>query len=104
MRAPSLPVCAPFRDSWPCEQQCFHELLRNRTLLPPGWRRRIATAPMQTFNSPWGSFIRHVWGGPGVELRRRVFDDDLKVQGIWRKGQFERLVDSAQRAWVDMPC
>ena len=41
--------------------------------------RRIATAPMQLFNSPWGSFIRHVWGGPGVDLRRRIFDDELKV-------------------------
>lgn len=51
-RAPDTPVCAPFRQMWPCEQQCFHELLRNRTMLPPGWRTRIATAPMQLFNSP----------------------------------------------------
>lgn len=64
MRAADLPVCAPFRQSWPCEQQCLHELLRNRTLLPRLWRDRIATAPMQLFNSPWGGFIRHVWGGP----------------------------------------
>jgi hypothetical protein len=50
--APETAVCAPFRQSWPCEQQCLHELLRNRSLLPRGWRQRIATAPMQLFNSP----------------------------------------------------
>ena len=52
LRAAELPLCEPFRQSWPCEQQCFHELLRNRSLLPEGWRTRIATAPMQLFNSP----------------------------------------------------
>jgi hypothetical protein len=104
MRAAELPVCAPFRREWPCEQQCFHELLRNRSLLPRGWRRRIATAPMQAFNSPWGSFVRHVWGGPGVELRRRVFDDELRVQGVWRRRQFDELVTAAQRASIDLPC
>ena len=76
----------------------------NRSLLPPGWRTRIATAPMQLFNSPWGSFIRHVWGGPGAELRRRVFDDELRVQGVWRRKQFERLVEQAQATWIDMEC
>lgn len=104
MRAPELPVCAPFVRSWPCEQQCLHELLRNRTLLPDGWQRRIATAPTQLFNSPWGSFVRHVWGGPGSELRRRVFDDELKVQGVWRWRQFERLLQEAHGTWVDLPC
>ena len=189
MRAPDTPVCAPFRMSWPCEQQCFHELLRNRSLLPHRWRERIATAPMQLFNSPWGSFIRHVWGGPGVEvrararhtdccarastppprvsrrdgrtregpsgiflaatkicshemaltglqgglksphrarlcsgavsiwirfcsfppprppqLRKRAFDDELRVQGVWRRKQFERLVEQAHATWIDMPC
>ena len=44
MRAPSTPVCAPFANAWPCEQQCFHELLRNRTMLPQGWRRWVATS------------------------------------------------------------
>ena len=34
MRAAQQPVCAPFRQQWPCEQQCLHELLRNRSLLP----------------------------------------------------------------------
>ena len=104
MRAPQLPVCAPFRLSWPCEQQCFHELLRNRTLLPAGWRRRVATAPTQLFNSPWGTYIRHVWGGPGAELRKRAFDDELKVQGVWRKHQFEALLEASRRTWIDLPC
>ena len=104
MRAAQLPVCAPFRQQWPCEQQCLHELLRNRTLLPEGWRTRIASAPMQLFNSPHGQFIRHVWGGPGVELRRRAFDDELRVQGVWRWKQMHALVESAKRQWIDRPC
>jgi hypothetical protein len=104
MRAAQLPVCAPFRQQWPCEQQCFHELLRNRTLLPEGWRMRIASAPMQLFNSPHGQFIRHVWGGPGVELRRRAFDDELRVQGVWSWKQMHALVESAKRQWIDRPC
>ena len=84
MRAAQLPVCAPFRQEWPCEQQCLHELLRNRTLLPEGWRTRIASAPMQLFNSPHGQFIRHVWGGAtgtwgsSFDLRRKAFDDELR--------------------------
>ena len=104
MRAPELPVCAPFLRSWPCEQQCLHELLRNRTLLPAGWQRRIATAPTQLFNSPWGSFVRHVWGGAGAELRRTAFDDELKVQGVWKRHAYQRLVSSAHAGLVDMPC
>jgi hypothetical protein len=102
--AADTPVCAPFRQSWPCEQQCFHELLRNRTMLPPGWRRRIATAPMQLFNSPWGTFVRHVWGGPGAALRRHAFDDELKVQGVWDPGHLSDLLQGAYDSWVDMPC
>ena len=43
-------------------------------------------------------------GGPGVELRKRVFDDELRVQGVWRRKQFERLVRQAQATWMDMPC
>ena len=84
--------------------QFSHEGRRHRTILPHGWRERIATAPMQLFNSPWGAFIRHVWGGPGVELRRRVFDDELKVQGVWRRRHFVDLVEEAQRTWIDMSC
>ena len=110
MRAAQLPVCAPFRQEWPCEQQCLHELLRNRTLLPEGWRTRIASAPMQLFNSPHGQFIRHVWGGAtgmwgsSFDLRRKAFDDELRVQGVWRWKQIQALVESAQSQWIDSSC
>ena len=88
----------------PCSLVASRAQLRNRTLLPEGWRTRVATAPMQLFNSPWGQFIRHIWGGPGVELRRRVFDDELKVQGVWKRRKFEQLVMGAQARWSDHPC
>jgi hypothetical protein len=67
MRAPSTPVCAPFANAWPCEQQCFHELLRNRTLLPQGWRRysgRHASASDSVLL-------------PGARNRGRTFDGDV---------------------------
>ena len=38
------------------------------------------------------------------QLRKRVFDDDLRVQGVWRRRQFERLVEQAQSSWIDMAC
>ena len=40
--------------------------------------------PMQHFNSPWGRYARHIWGGEGVGLRATVYDDELKVQGVWQ--------------------
>ena len=30
--------------------------------------------------------------------------DELKVQGVWRRRQFDRLFDEAVSTWVDMPC
>ena len=50
---------------------------------PPTFHpRRVATAPMQLFNSPWGTFARHVWGGNAAILRQFTFDDELKVRGV----------------------
>ena len=45
-----------------------------------------------------------MWGGPGVELRKKLFDDELRVQGVWRKRRFEQLVIEAQSHSMDMPC
>lgn len=104
-QAAHLPLCQSFRRSWPCEQQCFHELLRNGSLLPQGWRRRIATAPMQLFNSPYGQFIRHIWGGgAGRNLRQWLFDDELKVQGVWNRQQLIQIVNQALATATAMPC
>ena len=59
----------------------------------------LLTAYIARVSLSWG----HA-GGPGVELRKRVFDDELRVQGVWRRKQFERLVRQAQATWMDMPC
>ena len=63
-----------------------------------------ATAPMQLFNSPQGRFVRHLWGGPGRELRKHVFDDELRVQGVWKRAQYDRLLAAAKRTWMGVEC
>ena len=53
---------------------------------------------------PRRSFIRHVWGGRGKQLRGYAFDDELKVQGVWKPRLFEQLVTAAQSTLVDLTC
>ena len=79
------------------EQKCFERLLSDqRQLLPPGAQQKIVHVPMQAFNSPWGRYARHIWGGEGARLRATVFDDELRVQGIWNVGQQQALVNEAR--------
>ena len=80
------------------EQKCFERLLTDqRHMLPRGAEERIVHAPMQAFNSPWGRYARHIWGGEGASLRSTVFDDELRVQGVWTAAQQMALVDEARR-------
>ena len=67
-----------------------------RRMLPSDAEDKILHAPMQAFNSPWGRYARHVWGGEGAYLRTTVFDDELRVQGIWSAVQQQALVDEAR--------
>lgn len=87
------------------EQKCFERLLTDqRHLLPRGADERVVHVPMQHFNSPWGRFARHLWGGTGVELRASVYDDELRVQGVWTAAQQMSLVDAARRAGSARTC
>ena len=79
------------------EQKCFERLLSDqRRMLPSDAEDKILHAPMQAFNSPWGRYARHIWGGEGAYLRSTVFDDELRVQGIWSAAQQQALVDEAR--------
>lgn len=87
------------------EQKCFERLLSDqRRLLPPEAEARIVHAPMQAFNSPWGRYARHIWGGEGANLRATVFDDELRVQGIWNAGQQLALVEAARAGGGGRTC
>lgn len=57
----------------------------------------VALAPMVLFNSPWGRYVRHIWGGPGAELRPTAYDDALRMHGVRTQAQFELLVARARR-------
>ena len=87
------------------EQKCFERLLADqRHRLPPGATERVVHVPMQHFNSPWGRYARHIWGGEGVRLRATVFDDELRVQGVWSAAQQMALVDAARRTGSARTC
>lgn len=55
------------------EQGCLERLLND-----PTWKQhlkfdeRVYLSPMLAFNSPWGRFVRHLWGGPGHEMKASV--------------------------------
>ena len=71
--ASCLPLCTKFRSEHPWEQGCLEALLENSQVARA--EIHIASGHMNLWNGPWGQFVRHVWGGPGKELRKWVFDD-----------------------------
>ena len=87
------------------EQKCFERLLSDqRRMLPAGAEERILHVPMQAFNSPWGRYARHIWGGEGASLRKTVFDDELRVQGIWTAAEQQALDDVARAGGGSLTC
>ena len=59
-------TCRAYRRLAYVEQGCLEVLLTHkRTLLPGGLEDRVYLAPMDMFNSPWGSLISHLWGRAG---------------------------------------
>ena len=79
-------------------------LVDQRRRMPQGATERVVHVPMQHFNSPWGRYARHIWGGEGVRLRASVYDDELKVQGVWTAAQQMALVEAARRVGSARTC
>ena len=80
------------------EQGCLEKLLLHRqALLPPSAGSRIATAPMALFNSPWGSIVRHYWGGVGKHFRAPAFDQAMSEVLLNRKSEVN--VYNQKSAW-----
>jgi len=86
------------------EQKCLERMLLNaesaRRHAAGDGASGVMLAPMGLFNSPWGRYVRHVWGGPGSEMRPTIYDDELRVQGVWNDAQLDRLLARARRMEV----
>ena len=102
------PVCAAWNNVHAFEQACLEALLNSSTPgLSPALSTLIRFEPMMLFNSPYGSFVRHIWGGPGRPLRQAggALDDEMRVQGIWTKADHQRILDDVQcNHLLTMPC
>jgi hypothetical protein len=67
-------------DKHPWEQGCLERLLDTSTQVQQ--TVNVSTLHMNTWNGPWGAFLRHAWGGPGKELRNWVFEDMVLTHQI----------------------
>ena len=83
------------------EQRCFERLLAlgPNGSLPAGTPARVLVTPMQLLNSPWGLYVRHLWGGEGRDLRAHVYDDALHTHGVWTRAQANALLEEVLRRY-----
>ena len=62
-------------DKHPWEQGCMERLLKTSEEVQQ--QVNISYSHMNTWNGPWGAYLRHAWGGPGKDLRKWVFEDKV---------------------------
>jgi hypothetical protein len=97
-----------FRTHWPGEQACLEMLIESlNEKLPRTPRdghddekveghepldpRKVLTAPMTLFNSPWGRYVTHAWGGRGGREKFAAMDHELRtVYRIFNLSSFVR--------------
>ena len=74
-REASCTDCEDFQteDKHPWEQGCMERLLKTSSIIQQ--QVNISHSHMNTWNGPWGAYLRHAWGGPGKDLRKWVFED-----------------------------
>jgi hypothetical protein len=60
-------------DKHPWEQGCLERLLDTSPQIQQ--TVNVSMQHMNTWNGPWGAYLRHAWGGPGKEVRNWVFED-----------------------------
>lgn len=66
-------LCSKWRFQHAFDQKCLEVLYLQLPLFKEVFNR--TTVHMNVFNGPWGQFVRHLWGGPGKELRNIVQED-----------------------------
>ena len=78
-------LCLKFAKTHPWEQGCLEKLMYDETLRASALSTtelqllqlavNVSQQPMNVWNGPWGVFVRHVWGGPGMDKRFDYFTD-----------------------------
>lgn len=58
----------------------------------------LIVRPVTLMNSPLGQFARHVWGGPGVDLRADAYDHALGGYGVHSATQLGAVLASVEVA------
>lgn len=87
--------CRFYKDKWPTEQLCLIHLAKDAESHSPD---RIYFAGAQEFNTPWGAFISHMWGGIGG--RKGTHEYKKEVKTILRHDRIEDLW-RARGVWSD---
>lgn len=85
-----------FKRYHPWEQGCLEVLLglepANATQNPVvAAGITVSTMHMNTWNGPWGAFARHIWGGPGKEMRAYAFDNEITTFRLDVERSFELI-------------
>ena len=102
------PICRQWDRVHPFEQGCLEILLNaSGSKLAAELVDAVRLDPMTIYNSPYGSFVRHIWGGPGRPLRRAggALDDEMRVQGLWTNQALQKVLDEVAKKHVkSLPC
>ena len=86
--------CRKFKNRWPTEQNCLIHVLRALDFMRPDVQSRVYSADAQEFNTPWGAFISHMWGGIGGGVppnEDAIFIDDAMHQRAKALGRDDRI-------------
>jgi len=89
------------RTVWPHEQGVLEKLLGVTTTDirqvgirdVPSIDEKVGLVQPGTMNSPNGWFIRHIWSGPGVELRETEYDNLISILNLNQTTNFNSIVD-----------
>ena len=115
--------CRNYKNRWPTEQNCLIYLLRAIEFAPDS-ENRIYSARAQEFNTPWGEFISHLWGGiggghsthenaiitdavqrPVKDIRREDRIEELwRIHGVWSRKMRRAYIHRALNNTRDFIC
>lgn len=96
----SCNICEEFKQNHPWEQGCLEVLLGLNSTHPvtpnPLVKSAIAVSPlhMNAWNGPWGTFVRHIWGGPGKEMRGYAFVNEVASHQVDVQHAYERIIQN----------
>lgn len=90
--------CAYWRQNHAYEQSCLIKLLETSQLIRSVFN--VTRSHMNYWNGPWGQFVRHLWKGPGVELRAPMIDDVVTRYLLDSKSLFRTAITQHRKPRV----